>query len=573
MSIAFSLKLFLGKYKRGRKIRPLYLLIGGCFFSGLLLSVAPYSEQLQGEPAFGLQVFVRSVQKAIRVFGADEIYEAVETALSSETTAPGWMRLPYMALTMAVQFTAPILTSVFVLSLFKNAISYLRYYLNFFRDVYVFSALNERSTALAQDIMKNHPSAKVIFTDVASEDDEAVADLFETAKEIGAICFKKDIDSISFGFHSKNKDIKFFAIGEDELLNIDNAHRIIDKLKNRENTAVYIFSSSSAGELLLSGKEKGDVRVYRIDETRNLVYNILTESGKTLFETAKKKGNRKIISAVLVGQGAHGTEMLKALSWFCQMDGYRVIITAFDKDPLAEERFKRNCPELYSKKYNGVYTEGEAEYLIKVNAGVDASSEAFKKSLEKIKDATYVFVSLGNQTKNIEVAAECRTIFEAMGIKPIIHTVVSNEKAAAVLKNVYNCEGQSYDITPVGTLEKCYSEEVIIESALEKKAFDTHKKWLDKKPEKIDDFWKYEYSYRSSMSQAIHGEITKKLPKEKAAVVEHKRWNAYVRSEGFTYNKERNFLAKHHPSLVVYSKLSNEDKQKDKRITAQKEKH
>ena len=53
--------------------------------------------------------------------------------------------------------------------------------------------------------------------------------------------------------------------------------------------------------------------------------------------------------------------------------------------------------------------------------------------------------------------------------------------------------------------------------------------------------------------------------------LEHKRWNAYMRSEGFVYSgstdkKTRNDLGKMHNDLVPSSNLSEKEKIKDLRV-------
>ena len=45
--------------------------------------------------------------------------------------------------------------------------------------------------------------------------------------------------------------------------------------------------------------------------------------------------------------------------------------------------------------------------------------------------------------------------------------------------------------------------------------------------------------------------------------LEHRRWNAYMRLEGFTYAKKRNNLAKTHHCLVPFDELSLEEQEKD----------
>ena len=54
-------------------------------------------------------------------------------------------------------------------------------------------------------------------------------------------------------------------------------------------------------------------------------------------------------------------------------------------------------------------------------------------------------------------------------------------------------------------------------------------------------------------------------------VLEHKRWNAYMRAQGYIYSgskdkSSRNNLGKMHHDLVVFEELSEEDKLKDKKV-------
>ena len=55
--------------------------------------------------------------------------------------------------------------------------------------------------------------------------------------------------------------------------------------------------------------------------------------------------------------------------------------------------------------------------------------------------------------------------------------------------------------------------------------------------------------------------------------LEHRRWNAYMRSEGYVYSgspdkASRNDLAKMHHDLVDFSRLTEEEKKKDSRVSS-----
>ncbi len=65
-------------------------------------------------------------------------------------------------------------------------------------------------------------------------------------------------------------------------------------------------------------------------------------------------------------------------------------------------------------------------------------------------------------------------------------------------------------------------------------------------------------------------ELTKD-EKDLISNLEHRRWNAYMRSQGYIYSgpkdeKSRNDLGKMHHSLVAFDDLSEEDKIKDRKI-------
>ena len=492
---------------------------------------------------------------------------------------PQGLNIIYQVWTSLIFVVAPIFTLGFVLSLFKNASANLRYWGAFARDVYIFSELNDKSIILADNIKSNHKFAAIVFTDVFEGNEESSYELIGRAKGLGAINFKKDILAVDFKKHSAYKNISFFAMGEDETENLNQALKLIETYRNRENTNLYVFSTKTESELLLTYIDKGRIKVRRINEVQSLINRVLYEQGEIIFESARETdGDDKQISAVVVGMGNHGREMVKALTWFGQMDGYRLKINAFDKDPLAEEKFTVLAPELMDLKYNRREVPGEARYDITVHSGIDVQTNTFAKEIAKITDATYVFVGLGNDDVNINTAVNLRMYFERKHIHPVIHAVVYDSPQKKALEGITNYSGQAYDIGFIGDLENAYTETVIIDSELEEDALKRHLKWGTE-----DEFWTYEYNYRSSVASAIHmrarikcgipgaGKKEEELTTEERDIIEnleHRRWNAYMRSEGYIYSgskekSSRNNLAKMHHNLIDYAQLTDEDKRKD----------
>lgn len=150
-------------------------------------------------------------------------------------------------------------------------------------------------------------------------------------------------------------------------------------------------------------------------------------------------------------------------------------------------------------------------------------------------------------------------LFERIGYSPIIQAIVFDSAKKEALDGIKNYRGQSYDLELIGDLKTSYSEEVIIDSELEMAALTRHLRWG-----KEEEFWKYEYNYRASIASAIHKKMKvlckipgiEKDPKERSdselwtlRKLEHRRWNAYMRSEGYCYAPKRNDLAKTHYCL------------------------
>ena len=206
---------------------------------------------------------------------------------------------------------------------------------------------------------------------------------------------------------------------------------------------------------------------------------------------------------------------------------------------------------------------------------------SFAAEISAINRATFTFVSLGSDQRNITTASNLRMLFERVGCKSEIYAVLQNSAAKSTLEQATNYRGQAYNIHYIGDLESSYSVAVLIDSELEMKALARHLKWGAE-----EDFWKYEYNYRSSMASAIHMHVRDQLnipgankaeedlTEAEIAVLEpleHCRWNAYMRSEGYVYSgspdkSSRNDLAKMHHNLVVFETLNEEDKMKDRRV-------
>lgn len=578
------------KYKSGRFLTPSKIMFAGVILSSLALFIPIYSTTLKESDCGGLETFLISVHNVIRLFVVDGEFSFITSNIKdvSEAVYNGYTVM------FAILFVlAPFLTFEFVLSFFKNFSSYRRYLFHFGTDVYIFSELNDKSLALATSLSEKK-GRLFVFTDVFEREEEQNYELVEKAKELGAICFKKDVLTINFAVHSKSSALNFFTIGENHSENISQSLKLIEKLKYRKNTNLYVFSTQVEAEILLANafeddsanaEEKGKknkpiaIKVRRVNEVQSLINRNLYENGfEKIFCSAHEDENGvKQINAVVIGMGQHGSDMTKALAWFCQMDGYEITINSFDKDKLAGEKFLSQCPELmeFSGKTD---IPGETRYSITVHSDIDVDTATFDKNIESLPRTTYVFVALGNDEKNISTSVKLRAIFERMDHHPVIQTIVYNSEKKEALVGIKNFKGMEYKIDFIGDMKSSYSEDVILDSDVEEEALKRHLKWGDER-----EFWRYDYNYKSSIASAIHRKMKilcgipgiEKEPKDREEgelralrVLEHRRWNAYMRSEGYVYGgtierSGRNDLAKMHNCLVPFDRLPLKEQEKD----------
>ena len=551
--------------KAFKTYNPVYMLGFFVFAASFCIFIPVYCCRFAGETWYGIKVFLISAHNAIRLFVVDGEFDIIQEYLSADA---GGLFLRYSWFAAVLFIAAPIITFSLILSFMKRVRYFWSYLAGCKKDCYIFSEINERSLTLAEDLYQNEKKCQIVFTDVFQSDTEESLDFTARAKEIKAVCFYKDILNIDFTKgRNPEKKLYFFIMGDNRSENLTQSLKLIEKYKNRENTRLFYFSDDENSDLSFSSVNKGEIKVKRVNMARVLIDRMLYEDGYKLFETAKEEpdGMRRI-HAVIVGVGGHGSNMLRSLSWFCQMDGYDIDIHAFELDSLAQDKLEMQCPDLISGKYNGKKDPDEAMYTISIHPGVNVESKRFADEIQKLSETNYVIVSLGDDERNLRIAVMLRMLFERMGIHPQIRAIIYNSDERKALEDARNFEGTSYDISFFGDLRSSYSEKVIINSELEEKALTLHKRWADttlSEEEKESLFWDYEYNYRSSIAAAIHQNVITEMEKHKLYHhdldnEEHRRWNAYMRSEGYIQRggfKEKDHLAKTHGDLVSNDNL------------------
>ena len=558
-------------------LSPIRIMFIGLILASVFMFIPVYIYEYNLNGFHVFEAILLSIHNMIRLFFVDGELSFIKDHVEQNNFFGDF----YFVYASFLFIGSSIATIGFILSFFKSLTARLKLRFTRKSSVYLFSSLNDNSLILAKDICMHDNDCIIVFFDVyeATEGDDPADVLIKEAQRLGFICFKDDILNFSLSKTRNNMFLHVFIIHDNESDNAYKALKLFQVYKDRDKTNFYVFSSQIESEVLLAKADSGKILVRRINSIRSFIYYELYNNGLKLFQNAVSVGSEKVISIVIVGMGNYGTEMLKALTWFCQMDGYHIQINAFDNDVDALNRFRAMCPELMDSAHNGNFSDdGEAQYIINIHPGMQFDTPFFYQALRDIKQISYVFVALDNDVDNIRTATNLRMFFERMCIHPTIQSIVKSTAKKEALENATNYSNQPYDIQYVGDAESLYSRNVIINSDLETEALNRHLRWG-----KEDDFWRFDYNHNSSMASALHTKLKKALDipgarvlpdqrseEEKVALrkLEHRRWNAYMRTEGYVFSgslekRSRNNLGKMHHCLVTFNLLSPEEQQKD----------
>ncbi len=541
----------------------LYILIVGTFFALFMLN---YPIHAANENANLIDSILFTIMNTLKVFALDKDYEWIEPYINQ--LANPVLRSASVAYVSFLFLVAPLFLVGIILSIFKELITRIQFRLKQNRrNTYIFSKLNSESIETAKDIYENDKHALIVFCDIAGMQESGEDKILSEAEEIFALLFADNIVDVSVKQLRNKENAKntyFFFMSEQEEANVNDALILLKKYRSFRNMYMYVFAQSDVSEALLDSADKGNVELTRVNQVRSMIYWHIYRN--SLFANARQEGDHKVISYLLVGMGTTGMEMLKAIIWCGQMIGYELEIHIVDQSGDLEERLGALFPEIMSR--NGVREEGECYYRIFVHDNVKVENHSFQQLVEKELRPTHILVALGRDMLNIDTAMKLRMVSERTDNRPEICAVVRSESLNDILRDnaLTNYRGQSYEIQCIGNREVIYRVKNITNPILYHMGYLVHQGYGGTEKAYKD----VEYNRRSSMVTAIHAvhkmNLGLDLESEEVACLEHKRWNAYMRTEGYCYGAKRNDLAKCHGDLIPYQDLSEQAKQYDRDI-------
>ena len=211
VSLVISIWLYRHRKRAKWGLRPMQVFTIGIFISVLMIHLPLYYSWVSVQGAnLMLSPFLIAILQSIRVFIMDVDFEKVLELIKDQKD---FLRTGVSFYLTVLYLVAPLMTLSNVLFLFRNMIGEFHYLRHKSRDHYIMSELNEKSIALARSIYRDNKKAVILFTDVFERNEEKDYDLLTQARDIKAICLKKDISHVDI--FSRKGNVEIFLIGND----------------------------------------------------------------------------------------------------------------------------------------------------------------------------------------------------------------------------------------------------------------------------------------------------------------------------------------------------------------------
>lgn len=578
------------------------ILMAGFFVATLIWCFGEWILAGEQNAAHVIKDFFLAIQCALQIFTMDFDYEFFENLTKSNNGIVSYINAVYTSVLMVV---APFLTASVILSFFNETTAFIKLFFSWRKKIYVFSELNREALSIARSCKEKAEEERrkilIIFTDVDKERVEPLTEMIEEAHSLDAVCVKKDILSLNY-FSILNKGVcEFFIIGKNENENMKHTQELINKYKDNEMVKVYLFSEDKIEKMLVNAMITPDMKmtVRCINIKQNTIYDYLYKDSRDkniMFQYAipQKEGEAKLLSIAVGGNNAYARELIKGLLWYGQMLDYELHLHIFDENGSIEDELRSECTELM--KMNGEQSEGEESYHMHFYNYIPGTYDYYK-TLRILEPLSSLYLMYEDEKKNIKIGIESDRVLKReneSNITNIVCLICNGDKKEFIQKD--RLKDYKNNVYNLNYIYQQWDYNSIYNNELETAALEEHLKW-DMKPKfnqkiaemtveeierirktKTADFYKYDYFYRSSIARVIRVRLRYQMNvpgarkplkdrtlEERKIIreIEHRGWNAYMRTEGYCYGADRNEMLKLHQDLIPFSQLKPEEQEKD----------
>ena len=413
-----------------RDIKRVVRVLGVCVF--LMMMSAIYPSYAEESFAIGLTLFESMCAMLLNA----NLGEILDSFNGFDVAYIG----VYKTVLLVLLIIAPLFTVGITLSFFSEKFARIVYRIrSCFRDTYLFSAINERTLCIAEDVAATDRKALIVFALRISEDD-IDAEALARIKDINAYVINDDIVQIR---HSLRRTRNYYLLDTNDSENLEAGLRIYQRY-NKERTDkvnMWLYTKNEISEVIFDYLyETFNVRL--INEEGLIARALATDY--PVYD-AVKDGR---LSVLIVGGGHIGLEILRTMTMCtCLGDEVKADINVIDLNgEKSRAIFEKASPGLAEK------------WDIKFHSA-DVKSVAISNVLDGI-DPTYIVVCLGNETLNLETAIYIRRKYGIADGLPHIHSLIDYKRIEEqITPNLcvsdwkYNTEHRKFESTPICSFE------------------------------------------------------------------------------------------------------------------------
>lgn len=378
----------------------------GVVYGAGILSFAPLILKRYGIPVGLAEIPVFPA----KLFTASVEYKEFVEMLEYYMKDTGAGRLVYITC-LTIYVLAPACTVAVILNYVKKIFDVLYIKFHFKSDIYVFSEFNEDTLCFAEKLKEKNKKAVIIFEEQKKRPEY---DMFRFMAIPLQRIYKYIPRTASAHMVFANRD-------ENEALG---QFFEFSKLEHRQETEVYIYSTKKDVEHIIDciKKKEGKLRIRLINTEELLVLDTLWNY--PLFVNMNKEDKEFNIS--VFGVGNMGSSFVREALWCTELGGYTAKFNLIDNGDARKNLLKK-CPYMTAdgKQFRPIPADVCPENIEDIIRHTDVAK------------SNYIFVSLGDDALNMEIASKLRLEFNRNGgRKPAIVAMIDDDNKRKLSREI-----------------------------------------------------------------------------------------------------------------------------------------
>lgn len=444
----------------------------------------------------------------------------------------------------------------------------------------------------------------LVFTDAyADETSERYSELFARAKKIGAICIRTDLLHLPL---YKSHSVDYFLLDENGDDNISTLVSLLQNEEDGRNlwperlqtegpdTRIYVFVSDGLEEEMVNSiyQKYGSLRnvlIRVIHFNKNTAIKLMKDVPlflPLLSSGTEGENKEKSLTVTVFGDGMLTEELIKTIFWCGQMQDVRLHIRVIgEKAEYLKKKMQSHYPEVLKscEKDADILTVFPLSEKKEKNLPYCDSFLFIQRNIDEVildrvsgiwKDTDYYIVALNSDWKNVELTEKIQQLVarqqmeKGMDEKKIIAPVLHDKRIAELVRCSAPKLYEAY-ILPFGDMQSRFSCQNVFLCSFQETA-EKNASLYDQSMQKKE--LKDPYSYWSNIARAVHGpyklfglgalhgfifsdkgecileykpeplQISQQQSYE-LAWIEHRRWNAFLRTCGFSAPTKKQYDA------------------------------